>query len=134
MRYTLIILFGLLIGGLASINIFGQNEVEYFQALGGEWSNGQTNVNTHLAILEIYDMHMTEIKKRIERLETRLVSFANKPYMDPQGFRRDGARRMFGNLRNEMEKIQQRIAWHRAQIWQLQAFHGNQGTFAHNEQ
>jgi hypothetical protein len=32
--------------------------------------------------------------------------------MDPKGFRRDGAQRMLGHLRNETKKIEQTIAWH----------------------
>ncbi len=122
MRDTLIFLFGLSIVGLASLNTFGQNAVECSQALDSELSKRQTNVNTHLAILETYEIQMTEIQKRIQRLETRLAYLTKKPYRDPNGFRRDGAKRMLGHLRNEMEAIEQRIAWHRGQIWQLQAF------------
>jgi len=92
------------------------------QILTSASSNGPTSLDTHLAALESHEIQMTEIQKRIQRLETRLAYLAKKPYMDPKGFRRDGAKRMLGHLRNEMETIEQRIGGHRAQIWKLQAF------------
>jgi predicted nucleic acid-binding Zn-ribbon protein len=64
---------------------------------------------------------MTEIQARIQRLENRLAYVAKESRMDPEGSRRDGAKRMLVHLPYEMKKIEQEIARHRNQIRQLQA-------------
>ena len=50
-----------------------------------------------------------------------MAYLAKNPHVDPKGFRRDSTKRMLGHLRNEMENIEQKIAWHRNKIRELQA-------------
>ena len=121
MRHTIFFLFVLFLAGAPTSISYAMKEVNPSQILAGASSNGPASLDAHLAALENHEIQMTEIQKRIQQLETRLAYLAKKPHMDPKGFRRDSAKRMVGHLTNEMKKIEQKIAWHRDQIRQLQA-------------
>ncbi len=121
MRHTVTLFFGLLIIGFSAIHALAINEVKPSQATGGEWTQEHTSLSGYLAALEAYQTQTTEMKKRMQFHASRLGQSANTPHMDPRGFQRFASNMMFNFLRNQMEKIEQRIAWHYEQMRQLQA-------------
>ena len=121
MRSTAILFMGLLMAGFLTTNALATNEGKPSQAQDSEWSQEHTSLSAHLAALEAYQAQTTDIKKKIRVHENRLGQLADKPHLDPKGLHRFASKMLFNQLRNEMEKIEQRIAWHHAQIRQLQA-------------
>ena len=47
-----------------------------------------------------------------------MAYLAKKPYMDPKSLQRFAARMMLSHLKSEMEKLEQRMAWHQEHIRQ----------------
>jgi len=121
MRRTVVFLFVLLLVVAPNTISYGMKEINPSRILTSASHDGHPSLDIHLAALESYEMKMTEIQKRIQRLESRLSYLTKKPHMDPQGFRRDSANRLLGHLTKKMKKIEQKITWHRDQIRQRQA-------------
>ncbi len=118
MKHSAIMLLSLLIAGF-STNACAVNEGQRSQVLGGEVSQEPMSLIAHVTILESYQVQVTEIKKKISILEERLRRLANRPHMDPKGFHRFTSQMMTNHLEMEMEKFEERIAWHYEQVRQL---------------
>ncbi len=118
MRRTAQILSGLMIVGLMITNAFATNDIKLPQPLDGKWSKEHASFSAHLDAIESDQAQLAEIKNKIQLHEIRLAQLNSKPYMDPKGFQRFAARMLSSHLKTEMEKLEQRIAWHQEQIRQ----------------
>ena len=107
-----------ILSGLMIANAFATNGVRPPHPLDGNRSKEHASFSAHLDAIESYQAQLAEMNNKIQLHKIRLAQLNNKPYMDPKGFQRFAARMLSSHLKTEMEKLEQRIAWHLEQIRQ----------------
>ena len=75
--------------------------------------------NYDVATPEQYEVKMAVLKDKIQKLEKRIATYTQKPYLDPKGWRRRGWRILMGTWQKEVHEHCERIAEHKQELaWQ----------------
>ncbi len=115
-RLSMFIIIGILLIGLSGCSSAGVlNSVMSADAFEEPLLSAQDHLN-HAQMLE---QNLGQLEEQVARIEQRVARYEEKPYLDPKRFRRDGLKILRGSNLNEIETLQEKVAWHRAQASQL---------------
>ena len=70
------------------------------------------SVDEHIASAKAAKEKFDVIEAKVEALQQRIDRFAQKPYLDTKGFKRQGLRLLKGKLMNELGQAADRVVWH----------------------
>lgn len=86
------------------------------------------NSNDLLEMAAIYDQQADELQSEATRLEQRAISLAQKPLMDPKGFRRTGLMHISASRWKAARELRELATMHRAEGQRLLALEKSDGT------
>ena len=69
----------------------------------------------HLAEAKASQREADILKEKVQKLQSRIDRFSQKPYLDTKGFKRSGLKILKGNLTKELREATQKTAWHKSQ-------------------
>jgi hypothetical protein len=69
----------------------------------------------HLVEAKASQQEADILKKKIQKLQSRIDRFSQKPYLDTKGFKRSGLEILKGNLTQELRETTKKTAWHQSQ-------------------
>lgn len=85
------------------------------------------NSNDLLEMATIYDQQADELQGEATRLEQRAISLAQKPHMDPKGFRRTGLMHISASRWKAARELRELATMHRAEGQRLLALEKSDG-------
>lgn len=69
----------------------------------------------HLAEAKASQQEADALEKKVQKLQSRIDRFSQKPYLDTKGFKRSGLEILKGNLTQDLREATQKTAWHKSQ-------------------
>lgn len=69
----------------------------------------------HLAKARVSQEEAGILKKKVQKLQSRIDKYSQKPYLDTKGFKRSGLEILKGNLTQDLREATQKTAWHQSQ-------------------
>jgi hypothetical protein len=85
-----------------------------------------------LEMAKLYDQQADELQSEAVQLEQRATSLAEKPYMDPKGFRRTGLMHVASSRWRAARELRELAAMHRSEGERLLAMEKAEGNVKNN--
>ena len=78
------------------------------------------SIQDHMAAAEAGEKKVESLESRLQQMDSRIANLEKKPYFDPKGIQRGALKLLSGNLKGEMNLLNERVAWHYRQTDQAQ--------------
>lgn len=96
--------------GIPQFALAGENTQDQISTWRSEtrgWS-----IEDHMAAAKVKEEEAQTMESRVQKVDERIANLENKPYFDPKGIKRSALKILSGNYKNEMNVLNERVAWH----------------------
>ncbi len=114
--WKLIMIIGLCFAGLSGCSSAGL----LTSVKPSSWSEPSlVSAQDHLEQADKLEEDLARLEAQVSRIDQKVARYEKPPYLDPKRFRQDGLKILRGSNRKEMETLQEKVAWHRAEASRL---------------